>query len=263
MHGNITTEHLSPSAASQKKPKSAAQSLLDTMGLCKSLSFCHQLAAGDVIGTLRDTSDPSDEVHLAVKTVQYSLDSQPSRALSTRIAQRSSRPLLRVQGVSLAYAISNAFLQLYDTPWWPHFAGAGGIHLSDNTTGNLPQDRAFIDASFNSPSVHSALSDPFLPLAIVLLELCFGQTIEEHPMWHKDAQMFSALPPAIARRIVASEWLKDVQWHFGLDYAQAANWCLCFGSLQNPEWRVDFARSVLEPLQRCYDECMKATQPKD
>lgn len=172
-------------------------------------------------------------------------------------------PLLRIEGITVAYSLANAWLQLYATPWWSGFATSENIYLAEpDLHGPIPQTRPYIDAAFQAGQSAQATEAGFVSLGILLLELCFGRLINDHPMWKSESQVLSAMPRHMARKMVSVEWLKHVQWQAGMDYAQAVTWCLLYATINGPDWTVEFARNVLEPLQRCRDECVKASQPR-
>ena len=224
----------------------------------------HLLSAGDRLGILRDDSAPGSDSQLAIQVGEGTSAGHSTQTLASRLSQQRTCQLLRVQGITLAYTIASAWLQLYATSWWLAFTGSEAIHLVDSPFARgIPQSRAYVDASFQISKSEQPRDSDFRSLASMLLELCFGHSFEEHPKWQSESAIMSVLPTDIARKAVADEWLKDVQWHVGLDYAQAVNWCLNMATLRNPEWRVEFARNVLQPLQRCYDECFKASQPRE
>lgn len=245
----------------QSMKPSDPQLLLAKTGLCKAMSVSGSLEDGDRVGLLRDEANPDSGLQFAVHVLRDSFRVQ--QTLAARIAQQHTGQILRVQGISLAYTISKAWLQLYATPWWPAFSGSDAIQLAETqSVGGMPQSRAYLESTFQATQPSDPQDSGFLSLGITLLELCFGQPFGDHPKWHIELDTLKALPAAIARKTVATEWLKDVQWHLGVDYAQAASWCLNFATLRNPEWRLEFARNVLEPLQRCCDECLQASQPR-
>ncbi len=108
------------------------------------------------------------------------------------------------------------------------------------------------DSAGNTPSAQSNLS--FLSLGIVLLELCFGQRFETHPLWQNPAYALLK-SDASMRQSIACQWLKDVDGEAGEDYAFAVNWTLRQAPLvvRGNKWREDFAQNVVQPLQRHYE----------
>jgi len=221
------------------------------------------LKTGDRVGLLRDDNSPYDSSQMAVHVLDNVFKGKSINTLAKRLCPQRTSQLLRFQGMMLAHCIASAWLQLYATPWWSNFTGSDGVHLAEPDLGDpTSKHQAYLDASFSLTQGGEAQDSGFITLGIVLLELCFGQSFAEHPKWKSDAAVLNVIPVDIAQKTVAAEWLKDVQWHVGLDYAQAVSWCLNFATLRNPEWRVEFARNVLEPLQRCYDECMRAAAPR-
>ena len=110
--------------------------------------------------------------------------------------------------------------------------------------------------------VNSTIANPpakvndsgFSTLAIVLLELCFGRRLEDHPMWESPGYGILQNDHNL-RQTVAREWLKEVQEDAGQPYATAVSWALLQspGVLKDERWREEFAQNVVQPLQRYYE----------
>jgi hypothetical protein len=92
-------------------------------------------------------------------------------------------------------------------------------------------------------------------LAIILLELCFNQPLEDSESYKHHLKDFGegpALDP-----IAAAMWLLQVRKHTARDYADAINWC--FQNVSNKTsmarktWIQAFYNNVVLPLQQCYD----------
>jgi hypothetical protein len=149
---------------------------------------------------------------------------------------------------------------LKDTPWLQTPWGKDGVYFSRAANQNtLLLDSAFIVQSFTSESSTCAAEAGhdiacFASLGIVLLELCFGKSIDQHPSRQDfpngDEQVNSAFD-----LITALEWLNDVNEEAGVDYFEAVEWCLagCRSLPNNGAWRKLMVKKVVEPLERCYD----------
>jgi hypothetical protein len=88
-------------------------------------------------------------------------------------------------------------------------------------------------------------------LGIMLLELCFGQTIDDQP-WRKALPAGGNDTEKTCYDILAArEWLGHVNDEAGPAYADAVSWCL-LGNRCTPEekWRQEMLRKVIHPLKQ-------------
>ena len=94
----------------------------------------------------------------------------------------------------------------------------------------------------------------FVTLGIILLELCFGISLDAHPLWNDQSFPRNPLDP-MQQQAVAYEWAEDIDNEEGLEYAAAVKWCLKESptTLGDNKWREDFARNVVQPLRKNYD----------
>lgn len=169
-------------------------------------------------------------------------------------------PLSRRQRYGLSLTLASSFLQLRESAWlasasWKR-SDITFLRDTDNTS-ILLLDRPYITSDFSKntneqvKNAEGVKSIPFL--GILLLELCFGSLIEDHPSRKKcpvgddkTAPMFDML--------AAVEWLRDVGDEAGPDYASATEWCL-LGSrtMTNADaWRRTLFENVVQPLERCH-----------
>jgi hypothetical protein len=97
-------------------------------------------------------------------------------------------------------------------------------------------------------------TDALDQLGIILLELCFGKTLEEQPYRERWPAGQNEREKAVFDVMAARDWQCHVNEEAGLDYAEAVGWCLGGNRSAAPEsWREDMLRKVIEPLQRCRD----------
>ncbi|KAI1122743.1 hypothetical protein F5Y10DRAFT_253431 [Nemania abortiva] len=89
-------------------------------------------------------------------------------------------------------------------------------------------------------------------LGILLLELCFGMSIDQHPsrLIYPNGDKKSN---AAFDLVTALEWLKDVNEEAGGDYSEVVEWCLtgCRTAPSNGAWRKLMVEKVVVPLERC------------
>jgi hypothetical protein len=177
------------------------------------------------------------------------------------LLRRKHEPSLsRRQRYRLSLTLASAFLQLRESAWLTSTSwnrrDITFLRDADNTS-VLLLDRPYItrdfSADFDEP-IKTADGVSSIPcLGILLLELCFGSLIEDHPSRKKcpagddkTAPMFDML--------AAVEWLRDVGDEAGPDYASAAEWCLLRSrTMTNADaWRRMLFENVVQPLERCH-----------
>jgi hypothetical protein len=89
-------------------------------------------------------------------------------------------------------------------------------------------------------------------LGIILLELCFGKTLEQQPCRKQWPNGREAREVTGFDLLAARDWQCQIPEEAGPDYAEAVGWCLDKGKSRSPErWRKDMLQSVVHPLQRC------------
>ncbi|KAG6359402.1 hypothetical protein INS49_012923 [Diaporthe citri] len=92
------------------------------------------------------------------------------------------------------------------------------------------------------------LSSSLEALGIVLLELCFGELLEEQP--YRTKHLNSGCDPIERTFDVAAA----KEWHGEVDeYAVAVGWCLG-GILSAPpdKWKEEILQKVVHPLEPCH-----------
>lgn len=86
-------------------------------------------------------------------------------------------------------------------------------------------------------------------LGVVLLELCFGKAIEDHPMRQKylSNDAFSDVVHDVA---IAQLWYPDAMNETGTQVLDAIDWCLSNNvAVRSGEWRHRFVENVMLPLR--------------
>ena len=157
--------------------------------------------------------------------------------------------LTRMQRYSIAATLASSLLQLETTPWAQTWESRD-VHFAHDTV--LEYDRPFFLSRLDATS--TAKEDNFKALGALLLELCFGKSLDQHALWQQPGLTTMKTNPLI-RQFVVNEWLKDVQGEAGEQYANAVRFCLQQAptSLKDEKWRMDFAQSVVWPLQQCHE----------
>ena len=108
-----------------------------------------------------------------------------------------------------------------------------------------------------------AASDRLLPtLGILLIELCFGTTLESQDLRREYSKTMqggctsSADLDAALDLAVALEWSQSVAGEAGEDYHDAVQWCLRHqgSGAKDHKWRQDLFANVEAPLQSCHEQ---------
>ena len=86
-------------------------------------------------------------------------------------------------------------------------------------------------------------------LGILLLELCFGYTLESTPHWTGNPSGSSDLAQD---RAAAWEWAERVEGEAGEPWKLAVDWCLGKWRVRTEDdtWRQEFYQVVVEPLRK-------------
>ncbi|KAI5788272.1 hypothetical protein EDC01DRAFT_748917 [Geopyxis carbonaria] len=156
----------------------------------------------------------------------------------------------------LALVFASSHLQLFSTPWLDFQWSLDDIYLLPSENFQNPYlSRPLSIQSSSYPGLQHNGDQPALDdhgvgsLGILLLELCFGYTVEEY----KSRQQ---LPAATHKKIAALQWLDDkLLGEAGKEWAGAVRWCLMFRSSYNKDkggWKEQLFEEVIEPLKRCY-----------
>jgi hypothetical protein len=172
----------------------------------------------------------------------------------------------RTQRYTLALIVASSFLQLLDSPWFPSYVRKTDIlFLRDVDNANIflldephvSHDVSSVDDS--DKPLNANVADSLDALGIMLLELCFGRILEEHPCrtsWPAGGNLKEI---AIYDLLAARQWQCQTSQEAGFDYAEAVGWCLGGNRSADPKrWRREMLRKVIQPLQRCCDCLMKA-----
>lgn len=176
------------------------------------------------------------------------------------------RPTRR-QRYAISLILASSFVQLLDTPWLPESLGKSDIVFfkdgEDARAFKLEEPhvtRQFVETTDEKESKPSAsLSRSLDQLGILLLELCFGDVLEEQPCRQQWRSGDSETERRAFDVMAARDWQEHVVEEAGIEYSEAVSWCLG-GNRTVPSgpgrWREEMVRRVLQPLQRCRDYLM-------
>lgn len=209
-------------------------------------------------------ADDEQRFHELVRA-QQSIQTHPMSTISLEtLLKHNEGGFSRQQRHKIASVVASSMLQLQTTPWLPQKFGKQDIlfYKQDST---IHFDYPFIRHSFTSSkslqseSIHSAsptarflARDSLSNLGIMLLEICYGQSIEDQPIRTK--YLTDGLPHEFTNFMTARDWAENV-------FEQEPEWehiircCISCMFEEKPDWankRFTAAvyESVVEPLEK-------------
>ena len=181
----------------------------------------------------------------------------------------------RRQRFALAFVLASSFLQLLESPWLPTSWKKSDIvffQSDDAPSGKFLLDQPHLNRNRHHPREghlrgiatenerRKRLADALDLLGIVLLELCFGQLLEDQSYRSKypHLQGMDEDIKAVLDVAAAKEWHGEIEEEAGYDYAQAVGWCFG-GILQTSpdQWRKEMLTKVVRPLESCHSHLSK------
>ena len=171
----------------------------------------------------------------------------------------------RLQRYALALTIASSFLQLIESSWLPHPFRKSDVlfRSSPDNPGHFLIDQPHVRHSFNIPrkgkspakslSLES-IADSLDQLGIILLELGFGEALEQQDCRKKWPKGRNEEEMATYDLIAARSWQRQIFDEAGFDYAEAVAWCLGGNrSTSQTRWRQEMLQKVVRPLQQSGD----------
>jgi hypothetical protein len=175
--------------------------------------------------------------------------------------------LSRRQRYSIALLVASSVGQLQSTPWLRTGLCKEDILFFHSDDDNLitPYGEPFIRQGFlrghtPCPSTESFAYDyNFYSLGILLLELCFGCRLEDHPLRKKHPSAIDVAAKNAFDVMAALKWSGSVSGEGGDDYATAVKWCFTGATDRKQNWRGEIVRNVVRPLEICMEHFQSAT----
>jgi len=254
VNSNLPNTSMQSTSATRSKPTtlgtnlaSQSASTVPPESLCLLTQRGQALSLGACVCTLADdTTDAKYNLFRADSRI----DSDEAHSLADILSRHCSFELLHMHRLMLAYNITHAFLRFGATPWIDDTAMSKALHLPVAPDGQtLLHKQAFVLSHFHSTSTSQPNDNTFPQIGILLLELCFNKTLEQHPQWQTWQQLPNSVADPVLRLAVATTWAKTVEDVWSIEGAQAINWCLHSARPQSDKWREEFASNVVEPLR--------------
>ena len=178
---------------------------------------------------------------------------QPLRRLLSPSVKKPER-------IFFASTCAHAFLGLQATTWTPLLLNKETVTIIESKSQSSNADReAYLFYNFNQnenpsePLKSSSLrNQSLLALGILILELLFGETLEQQPFRTK--YLSNGQPNRFTDLCTAKEWCEQVAFEFGDELSRAVEFCIDGGV------RPSASSSSVDCLQAQYDEII---QPLD
>jgi hypothetical protein len=175
--------------------------------------------------------------------------------------------LSRRQRYSIALLVASSVGQLQSTPWLRTGLCKEDILFFHSNEDNLitPYGVPFIRQGFLHGHTHSSSTESFAndynfySLGILLLELCFGRRLEDHPLRKKHPSNIDVVAKHAFDVMAALKWSGSVSGEGGDDYATAVKWCFTGATDREKNWRGEIVRNVVRPLEICMEHFQSAT----
>lgn len=220
-------------------------------------------------------SEEDSETRFAIHLDDPEPPAQHCISLSQLLSGTHNPSLTRRQRYRLSLTLASSFVQIQDTAWLQTPWDKPNVYfypMTANEPSRAGLDSPFIMSRFH-PHSHTKTTDSnaadnqaqhrrtsngcdmagIASLGMLLLELCFGRAIEQHPNWLSLPHGAEAQVREGLALVTALEWLKDVNDEAGADYTVAVEWCLvgCRTMPSDGSWRKRMVEKVVEPLERC------------
>lgn len=254
--------------------------LIEIADLCEAVRKAHRGTCDGPLGYLRDTQDRRHAFYPSIQPARFSenaetvtlaslLSKSPS-SNNTDLKGAVSMTLSRLERYSIAVTLASSLLQLYSSPWIGETWSKYDIYFLIAAEGSprpILVDKPYITRRFTSHSPQSSVisvseqtgrnasTQSIQALGIMLLELCFGEAIEDQPIRSKYLGP-DGRPNDMTDFCTAQHWLQhDALGEGGPEYSEAIRRCLfcAFGpkstDLEDDELRSAIYSEVVEPLE--------------
>jgi hypothetical protein len=216
------------------------------------LKLCQMLSNQECSTCIGVIGHEDETYHLHHSAHKKQPDGNSPLTLDRILSPEIEAPLTRRQRFLIALLLASSVAQLQFTPWLnTGITKRDVLFFSCEDNHDVPCiNEPFIRQSFSldhEANTTKIASCNFYSLGILLLELCFGQRLEDHPLRKKH--------PTEAKEafdlMAALEWSQRVGDEAGDDYASAVKWCFTGANSSNQSWRSEMIKNVIRPLEAC------------
>ena len=171
----------------------------------------------------------------------------------------SEESITRRQRYYIALLLASSVAQLQFTPWLQNSLTKENVLFfpcADGERSVLYQE-PFIRQGFGTHRLTDLPTKAnicnFSSLGILLLELCFGRRLDDHPLRKKHPAETGEAKQAFDL-MAALKWSQEVRDEGGDDFASAVKWCFLTGTKdRNRSWRGEIIENVIRPLEQCQE----------
>ena len=233
----------------------------------RKMELCHRLGDTDRVDCMGIISHDDQTFHVHPTARDEGFNRDISITLDHILSHDFEGTITRRQRYWIAFLLASSVGQLQSTPWLrTAFCKRDVIfYPRKDDSQDLIYGEPFIrqDSSHDqsqSPSGGSLVNDRnFYALGILLVELCFGRRLEDLPTRKNHLPTTDINAEHALDVLVAMKWAKGVDGEGGDDYATAVRWCFDVGvSDKNKDWRTEFVRNVVRPLEVCIEHFARA-----
>jgi hypothetical protein len=223
-----------------------------------SVKLCQVLGDGKFDNCMGTIGHDDETYHLHPLMERKRPDHSGSLTLDHILSSDFEGHLTRRQRYSIALLLASSVAQLQFSPWlrtgltkedvffFPHNDDACSIQYRE----------PFILQGFplDDPTASSTGANDynFYSLGILLLELCFGQRLEDHPLRKRHPAGAGEIKQAFDL-MAALKWSQSVFDDAGHDYDSAVKWCFTGANSANQPWRGEIIKNVIRPLEKCQE----------
>ncbi|PVH96842.1 hypothetical protein DM02DRAFT_102867 [Periconia macrospinosa] len=160
----------------------------------------------------------------------------------------------------IALLIASSVAQLQSTPWLRTGLTKDDVlfYRRNDDDREISYHEPFIRQGFHTNATSEVNEFNFYSLGILLLELCFGKRLEDHPLRKKYVHQDTDTKQAFDV-MAALKWSQSVSGEAGDDYALAVKWCFTEGTLKGQNWRGEVVKNVIRPLEMCQEHFNKTS----
>jgi hypothetical protein len=166
--------------------------------------------------------------------------------------------LTRRQRYSIALLLASSVAQLQFTPWLKMGLTKEDVLFfpCEDDDRSISYSEPFICQGFSLNPLPSSKVEAseynFYSLGILLLELCFGQRLEDHHLRKRYPAGSGEAKQAFDLK-AALKWSQSVSDEGGDDYAAAVKWCFTGTNSSDQSWRGEIIKNVIRPLEMCQE----------
>ncbi|KAF2643630.1 hypothetical protein P280DRAFT_466398 [Massarina eburnea CBS 473.64] len=228
----------------------------------RSMELCRLLGDSECSNCMGVIGHDDDVYHLHPFRKRKQCGGESGRTLGYILSRDFEGSLSRRQRYAIALLVASSVAQLQFTPWLrTGLTKEDVLFFSSGGDDNITFTEPFIRQGFSISSPASSCETSecnFYSLGILLLELCFGKPLEDHPIRRKHPAGDGDSKQAFDL-MAALQWSRSVCDEGGEDYAAAVRWCFMGTGNTSKGWQMEMIRTVIRPLEICQEHFRTAS----